>query len=488
MERRETAEKTPQDVDCGLRTTPPPKPDGVRSIGVTRRPSERFYKAVRWAAGGTLVLLMLYAFVFARFLPPLPRGVGIRLVLLAVILINLLWWSIADRRMARFIRSDRVARALRASVGAVSILLNVPMLGTLLTGHMFPFEQSPWLYAAAVTMWHVCLVPLFPILVLLRGIALAIVALVRRVVWQKAVRSDAADRANANGAVVDSTRRVLLRTAVVSLPMAALGAGTLMAGMQRRSLNVRRRDIASPWLPQRLRGLTITHISDLHVGRLYRPDMLPELVDKANALKSDLVLLTGDIVDNSNDMLPASIRALQQIESPHGTYACIGNHDEIDSRPDFIAYTRPRLPLLINQRRSLVIGGERLTIAGLDYANDNEPSRRRNGHIRNVEEMLEGYTLDRDGPVLALSHHPHAWDVLASAGVPLTLAGHTHGGQIMFTPPGERPDVGIGRLMFRYTMGLYETETSRLFITSGVGNWFPVRFNAAAEIVQLRLV
>jgi predicted MPP superfamily phosphohydrolase len=89
--------------------------------------------------------------------------------------------------------------------------------------------------------------------------------------------------------------------------------------------------------------------------------------------------------------------------------------------------------------------------------------------------------------VIALAHHPHEWDWLSWAGVPLTLSGHTHGGQIMFTPPGDHPDVGIGRLVFRYPRGFYHTPSSTLFVNSGVGNWFPLRVRAPTEIVQIRL-
>jgi len=81
-----------------------------------------------------------------------------------------------------------------------------------------------------------------------------------------------------------------------------------------------------------------------------------------------------------------------------------------------------------------------------------------------------------------LAHHPHAFDPAAEAGIPLTLAGHTHGGQLMATP-----HVGFGPWMFRYWSGLYARSASRLVVSNGVGNWFPLRVNAPAEIVHLTL-
>ena len=134
-------------------------------------------------------------------------------------------------------------------------------------------------------------------------------------------------------------------------------------------------------------------------------------------------------------------------------------------------------------------GGEKITIAGLDFAGSDEPTgRRRRGNLANAQKTFEGFDESTHGPVIALAHHPHTWDVLARMGVPLTLSGHTHGGQLMLTSPGERPDIGIGRILFRYTRGFYHNGPSSLFVNSGVGNWFPLRIHAPAEVVQIRLV
>jgi len=84
-------------------------------------------------------------------------------------------------------------------------------------------------------------------------------------------------------------------------------------------------------------------------------------------------------------------------------------------------------------------------------------------------------------PIL-LAHHPHAFDRAAAAGLPLVLSGHTHGGQLMLTK-----NIGVGPLRFRYWSGIYEKPGSKLFVNNGVGNWFPLRINAPAEIVKLTL-
>jgi hypothetical protein len=81
-----------------------------------------------------------------------------------------------------------------------------------------------------------------------------------------------------------------------------------------------------------------------------------------------------------------------------------------------------------------------------------------------------------------MAHHPHAFDAAIEADVPLTLAGHTHGGYCMLDSRH-----GVGPALFRYWSGLYARGGSQLVVSNGVGNWFPIRVNAPAEIVHLTL-
>ena len=109
-----------------------------------------------------------------------------------------------------------------------------------------------------------------------------------------------------------------------------------------------------------------------------------------------------------------------------------------------------------------------------------------NRYVSHTDAALHGS--DPDAFTIALSHDPHAFDTLAGRGVDLTLAGHTHGGQLMLTPQGFPGQIGAGSLLFRYIYGFYQIGASQLYVNAGVGNWFPVRLNAPEEIVQIRLV
>ncbi len=96
-------------------------------------------------------------------------------------------------------------------------------------------------------------------------------------------------------------------------------------------------------------------------------------------------------------------------------------------------------------------------------------------------ELIRG-NIDPDALSIAVAHHPHAFDAAADAGIQLTVAGHTHGGQLMLTD-----NIGAGPMMFRYWSGLYQKDSASLVVSNGVGNWLPLRINSPAEIVHVKL-
>jgi predicted MPP superfamily phosphohydrolase len=89
---------------------------------------------------------------------------------------------------------------------------------------------------------------------------------------------------------------------------------------------------------------------------------------------------------------------------------------------------------------------------------------------------------DTSAFTILLAHHPYAFNAAIAAGIPLTLAGHTHGGQLMLTPK-----IGFGPWLYRYWSGLYVEGKSQLVVSNGAGNWFPLRIGAPAEVIHLTL-
>lgn len=278
-----------------------------------------------------------------------------------------------------------------------------------------------------------------------------------------------------------SRRRAALRHAAFTALPVWLSGGWLARVRPGRDFTINGRLLDFPNLPDELCGLTIAHLSDPHIGKLITPAHLEHVVDAVNALNPDLIVATGDFIDFSNDYLPAVIKALTRLSAPLGLWSVLGNHDHLDDvRKLTSAFAEGGLNLLVNQTASLEHNGRRIALAGIDWAARDVDLARM---VRQTAEQLPPSEFK-----LLLAHHPHAFDAACAAGFDLTLAGHTHGGQILLSDKrSKKGSIGLASLTNRYPRGLFLRGHHRLFVSSGVGSWFPLRFRCPAEITLLQL-
>ncbi len=237
-------------------------------------------------------------------------------------------------------------------------------------------------------------------------------------------------------------------------------------------------------LPRAFAGMRITHLSDLHIGELIPPSRLGAIVDAANARGGDLIAVTGDFVDLKLNVLDEVIAQLGRLQAPLGVFMVPGNHDYLmDGQRLVRRFHAAGLDLLINEHRVIEHGGARLVVGGIDYSHR---ARHLARFTRRAFDAAPRH--DADTMRLLLAHHPDAFDPARDEqGVRLTLAGHTHGGQVVLA---EGPRVGrvtLGAMNFRYAHGLYSRDDHHLHVTSGIGAWFPWRYRCPAEIVALTL-
>jgi hypothetical protein len=214
----------------------------------------------------------------------------------------------------------------------------------------------------------------------------------------------------------------------------------------------------------------------VHVGKYTRGHVLEEIVEKVNAMSADLVLFTGDLIDFSMKDLPRGLEMIKAMRGRYGLFICEGNHDLFEDRPGFERQIKNAgVPLLLDEAAVLSIRGKAVQILGIRWG----------GGGSFIDEDLDAAMTRRrpDAFPILLAHHPHAFDAAAKRGIPLTLAGHTHGGQLMLTR-----HAGAGPMLFRYWSGLYRKDSgASLVVSNGVGNWFPLRVGAPAEVVKLTL-
>jgi predicted MPP superfamily phosphohydrolase len=255
------------------------------------------------------------------------------------------------------------------------------------------------------------------------------------------------------------------------------GAGVAYSRTQLREFRIRPLGVALPGLPPALDGLRIALVSDLHVGTFTSGGTVKRVVEETSRLDADLVLLPGDLINNALADLSGALDAVCNMQSRHGAYLCVGNHDLIEDGAEFVRRVKARAPLLVNESRVIPVRGQLVQLLGL-------PWQREEALIASSVQELAGQVAPGAFPIL-LAHHPHAFDAAAAAGIPLTVSGHTHGGQLML---GDA--VGFGPLLYRYWSGLYRQPAANgasLVVSNGVGNWFPLRTGAPAEIIHLTL-
>jgi predicted MPP superfamily phosphohydrolase len=335
---------------------------------------------------------------------------------------------------------------------------------------VFRITRDEWLpkpIAAAVFIWHFILLPVAGILFLVKQ-AGALVGRARRV-FLPSPTSDS------------PSRRDFLRTAAIATPPVLTVLATGVSLSQLNHFRIQRINLAIPQLPPALEGLTIAQVSDIHIGRFTSGDVLRNIVNATNNLRADLVILSGDLIDHSLADLPAGLDMVKRMDSRFGAFMCEGNHDLFENRVGFeLAVKNSGVPLLVNESQMLNIRGQAVQLLGLRWGSLDRSFQREAGIAGSMNELIS--LREPDAFPILMAHHPHAFDAAADAGIPLTLSGHTHGGQLMLSK-----NVGIGPMMFKYWSGVYEKARSKLVVSNGVGNWFPLRINAPAEIVHITL-
>lgn len=280
------------------------------------------------------------------------------------------------------------------------------------------------------------------------------------------------------------SRRQLLKLGLVAAPPFIVGTTSIATVFAKNTLNVRYIDLPVKDLPLDLEGYTITHLSDIHVGMVTGRKRVENIVETANQLKSNMTVVTGDILDNNFDYMPDLVDTIGQLKAEQGVHLCIGNHDKIHNADEWIATVRDAgLDLLIDESIVIDTGKTPIKLLGIDY------SRHEYEDAKNIQKAdLYSKTPDNSFKIL-LAHHPHAFDAATDAGIPVTLAGHTHGGQIAIRIGDEFELFNAGHYLFRYVDGIYQKEQgSSLYVHRGSGDWFPLRAGVPTEVVQLRLV
>jgi uncharacterized protein len=263
-------------------------------------------------------------------------------------------------------------------------------------------------------------------------------------------------------------------------------AGIILSITSTADFVVRQEDIPIPGLPADLAGFRIANLGDVHIGRFIDAKQLRRGIDAINEQKVDLLVVTGDLVDDVSQ-LEGVMQVLEQNKAPYDTLAILGNHEEMGDLSQILSIYnqhKARIRLLVNENIAITRRGATLHIVGVDFPRNPENGRllpRAEQNAAMSTQADAAFTgLAADDTILALSHNPAFFPFAAAHGAHLTLASHTHGGQIR----------AFGRPLidaYVYLQGLYRRGDSYLDVSAGFGHWLPLRFGVPREIVIVTL-
>ncbi|RYG47444.1 MAG: metallophosphoesterase, partial [Chitinophagaceae bacterium] len=273
--------------------------------------------------------------------------------------------------------------------------------------------------------------------------------------------------------------------------------GTLLYGFGNKyKYQLKRVSLAFNNLPASFKGLKIIHISDIHSGSFTDKKAVQKGIDKILNEKPDLILFTGDLVNNTADEMDDYKDIFSQLKAPMGVYSTLGNHDYGDyvqwKSPEEKSANLERLKkvhaelgwrLLMNEHVPLQKGDSTIALLGIENWSS-KASFPKYGDMKKAYAGTDAYPFK-----ILMSHDPSHWDAevrKSYTDIDLALAGHTHGMQFGVDLPGFK--WSPVQYVYRQWAGLYEEGKQKLYVNRGFGFiGYPGRVGILPEITVIEL-
>jgi uncharacterized protein len=374
--------------------------------------------------------------------------------ILSLFFLSQRFWHRAIWRSTANFRSQWLRVAARLLWLAMIFLVICAFIDSVRMDHHHLIPRGT-LVSVLVGLWFFSAVFGFLAVKLVRGLDLLWSRIHKKVHPQRAAVAVQPDVNLASAARVeqlrDPGRRYFFRAAT-----AAAGAAPFLGAMygyaaERLKYQVRREEIPISNLNPALDGLSIVQISDIHLSGYMPRTQVRRAVEMANELGAHLAVVTGDFITGASDPLPDCIEEIRQLRAPLGTFGCNGNH-EIYARVEDLAqslFAQAGMKLLRGENTQLTFNGAQFNLIGVDYQRERTLEGHKKQTLTNVEQLVR-----RDMPNILLSHNPNSFPRAAELGIELSLAGHTHGGQIQVEILDHR--LSPARFITDYIAGLYQ--------------------------------
>jgi predicted MPP superfamily phosphohydrolase len=284
----------------------------------------------------------------------------------------------------------------------------------------------------------------------------------------------------------------------LALVAAAIPAGTLIYGVIANAYNYQFKKVALrfPNLPEAFHGFKIVQLSDIHSGSFTKTEPIEKVVAKINALNADIILFTGDLVNNVSDEMEPFMKIFDKLRAKHGVLSITGNHDygdyvQWDSASEKKAnferfkgvHKNLGWDLLMNENRVLERDGQKIAIHGVENWGGGRFAK-----YGKFEKAMQG-TEEIPFKIL-MSHDPSSWDSKIRTEYPhvdLTLSGHTHGFQ--FGIESRWLKWSPSQYVYKQWAGLYREGRQLLYVNRGFGFLgYPGRVGILPEVTELTLL
>jgi uncharacterized protein len=332
---------------------------------------------------------------------------------------------------------------------------NLLLAGLFMASYLLGFQRSWWYLPSAWGQWIeaaglICSIGLI-------GLYLGILA------WRASAR-------------FQPPRRRFFQAMGASLVVAPYVATTIGI-ITRDRFHVKEVDVHIRNLPRDLEGLRLVQVTDIHLSAFLSEKAFARAIDMANETRAHIALVTGDLISRAGDPLDACLRQLARLRADAGVLGCLGNHEIYTNTEDYVTQQGKRIGIefLRNQSRLLRFGNAAINFAGVDYQKMHQP------YLTGADALIVPGCTN-----VLLSHNPDVFPVAASQGYDLTIAGHTHGGQVNFEILHQ--DLNVARYYTAFVRGMYRLGNRAIWVGSGLGTiGVPVRLGAPPEIAVVRL-
>lgn len=259
---------------------------------------------------------------------------------------------------------------------------------------------------------------------------------------------------------------------LIAVSLNFLGIHSALSGPR-----VKHIQISIPPRHAKLHGFKIAQISDLHIGPLIRRNYVSRVVSKTQALKANIIVLTGDIGDSDPHFFGSDASPLEKLQAPEGIFYVTGNHEYYWGAEEWIRlFKNLGLRALINE--GVQVAGQKIWLGGIA---DPDSGYFVPEHHPNAMKALTNEKSQEAYKIL-LAHQPKSCFDAEKAGFDLMLCGHTHGGQFF-------PFNLIVKLVNPYSRGLNQHGAMKVYVNQGAGFWGPaLRLGVKSEIALIELV